>query len=150
MDDRMRVRLALGCAQDANAQSSGLVIQTKGAGHLRRAFRFYGVEHNRSRWEAAQHEVIQRGQHPGTGPLRTRDDKSAATAVPLDHAVGNEHVECRTNREAADAELLRQFFIGWNLIANAPVTVREAGAERLEDLEVGWETHALNGTVGVG
>ena len=72
----------------------------------------------------------------------TRNDKRAAAAVALDHTVGNKHVECRAYGEAADAELLGQFFVGWDLIANAPVTVSKAGAEGLEDLEIGWETHA--------
>jgi hypothetical protein len=74
--------------------------------------------------------------------LWTRNDERAAAAVALDHTVGNEHVECRSNGESADAELLRQLFVSWDLIADAPVTVRKTGAESLEDLKVGWETHA--------
>jgi hypothetical protein len=137
----MGIRLALGLAQHPDAQRACIIVQAQGVGDVRQAFGFDGVEDGGARGEAVEDQVVKRGQHPCASALRPGDDECAATTIALDDPISDEHVERRPDGEAADVELLHEVFVGRNLIADAPVALGEAGAQGLQDLEVGRKAH---------
>ena len=141
VDHRMGIRLTIRLAQHPDAQRACVMVQAEGVGDMRQAFGFDGVEDDGARGEAVEDQVVARGQHPCAGALRPGDDEGAATTIAFDDPIGDKHVECCPDREAADVELLHEVFVGRNLIAHAPVALGEAGAQGLEDLEVGWKAH---------